>query len=184
MFVHGSVQKREMLTRRIRIDRRLIHHLLDGARLVRRSAGVADDPIVRAFARNARFTEKHHDVKRILLDPRLMKKEQIAGFRLFAIATDEIDVVQLEHLRVRRRKFSLSLKLRNSTLSGNPSWSKSTFAPSSDRFEPGVSGGPLERDIETYASTRTTGRNKRANARVGLLVSCNMLRIIQRGQVC
>src|ERR1041385_1837908 len=176
MFVHGSVQKREMLTRRIRIDRRLIHHLLDGARIVRRSAGVADDPIVRAFARDARFTEKDHDVKRILLDPRLIKKEQIAGFRLFAIATDKIDVVQLERLRVRRRKFSLSLKLRNSTLSGNPSWSKSTFGPSSDRFESGVSGGP-------HASTRTTGRNNRANARVGLLVSCNMLRIIQRGQV-
>ena len=71
---------------------------------------MADDPIVRAFARDERFTEKDHDVKRILLDPRLMKKEQIAGFPLFAIATDEIDVVQLERLRVRRRKFSVSLK--------------------------------------------------------------------------
>src|ERR1041385_8222688 len=80
MFVHGSVQKREMLTRRIRIDRRLIHHLLDGARIVRRSAGVVDDPIVRAFARDARFTEKDHDVKRILLDPRLMKKNRSPGF--------------------------------------------------------------------------------------------------------
>ena len=74
--------------------------LLHGARIVRRSPRVIDDPVVRAVAGDARLAEKDHHVKGILLDPGLVEKEQIAGLCLLAIAAYESGVVELECLRV------------------------------------------------------------------------------------
>src|SRR4030095_14352766 len=74
----------------------LLHCALVGSR----RPCVIDHPVVRAFAGNPRFTEKNHDVKGILMDPRLMKKEQIAGPCLLSITADETCIEHLESLTV------------------------------------------------------------------------------------
>ena len=75
-------------------------YLLHRACIIRRSTGVIDHPIVRDFARNPWLAKKNHDVEGILLDPRLMEKDQVAGPGLLSIATDEIDVEHLQCLSI------------------------------------------------------------------------------------
>src|SRR6185503_20292434 len=75
-------------------------HLLDGASRFGRSARVIDHPVVCVFTRDPRFTDKNHDVKRKLLDPRLTEEKKISRFGLFSIATNEFGVEHLQSLRV------------------------------------------------------------------------------------
>src|SRR5262245_9922183 len=74
--------------------------LLHLALVVRRRAGVIDDPIAAAFAVVASVADEDHHVIRKFLNPGLVKEEQVAAPGLTAVAADERGVVIFERARV------------------------------------------------------------------------------------
>src|SRR5262245_52962353 len=68
--------------------------------VVRRRAGVIDDPVAGAFAVVAGVADEDHHVIREFLNPGLMKEEQVAAPGLAAVAADERDIMIFERARV------------------------------------------------------------------------------------
>src|SRR5262245_33194206 len=68
--------------------------------IIRRRAGVIDDPVAGAFAVVAGVADESRHVVGKFLDPGLMKEEQVAAPGLTAVAADERDVVIFEGARV------------------------------------------------------------------------------------
>src|SRR5262245_47481731 len=75
-------------------------YLLYLSLVVRRRAGVIDDPVAGAFAVVAGVADEDHHVVRECLNPGLMKEEQVAAPCLKAVAADERGVVIFERARV------------------------------------------------------------------------------------
>src|SRR5438105_5032073 len=75
-------------------------NLSDFARVLRRRACVVYDPVRSALRVNARAPQVNHHVVRILLNPRLVEEEQIAGPRFAPVAADEGAVEIFERARV------------------------------------------------------------------------------------
>src|SRR5215204_1899098 len=75
-------------------------HLADFARVRGGRARVVDEPVRRALVARARAAEEEHDVVRVLLNPRLVEEEEVAGLGLSRVAADEVAVELLERARV------------------------------------------------------------------------------------